>query len=272
MTNLATLLGKRSDLDTVIGSRTLTSVEVHGIYIPASALPSRLHKFGQNLVASTHDKDYPVRLLGSATGLNYRNIKFLVCTAHQIKDVSEEDVGIVVPGKDIYMNSAGYTRFRVSDMLLEDDSYDLCAFDFTPQTTSHPELARRFFNLNRHEILTNNDEIAGYFAYGCAFDDQKYDIFDDNHLGTVIRTMTCEPQGKYADRDLGVCKMTSEMDFDPNGLSGGPVFAAVLKNTEIVLRFAGVINRSGNGIIHFIKAEAVLNLLNGTLNYKNNKH
>ncbi len=51
------------------------------------------------------------------------------------------------------------------------------------------------------------------------------------------------------------------MDFDPNGLSGGPVFAAVQHGLEVVLKFAGIINRSGNGLIHFIKAKAVQNLL-----------
>jgi hypothetical protein len=66
-------------------------------------------------VLFTHFNDYKVRLIGSATGLDYRGTKFLVCTAHQLKDVSGEDVGIIVPVKNYYISSAGYTRFRAPD-------------------------------------------------------------------------------------------------------------------------------------------------------------
>lgn len=103
-------------------------------------------------------------------------------------------------------------------------------------------------------------------AYGCPFEDQKYNIVDDNRVGMVIRSMICEPIGQPSDQSLGRCKLKSPMDFNPNGLSGGPVFATVVQNSDIVLKFAGIINRSGNGYIHFIKGQAVLNLLELSFN------
>lgn len=56
--------------------------------------------------------------------------------------------------------------------------------------------------------------------------------------------------------------MRQAMDFDPNGLSGGPVFATILRNNEVVLKFAGIISRAGGGNIHFVKAMPIKNLLN----------
>lgn len=261
MNDLDMLLSRRADLETLVGRSVWSSVKVHDLFVPASALQSRLHRFGQNLVLFTHVEDYEVQLIGSATGLYYRGTKFLVCTAHQVNDVSGQDVGIIVPVKNNYISSAGYTRFRAPGSPRESDAEDLCAFDFTPQTTENPELAQRFFRLGSDDFLNDEDDVVAYLAYGCPFADQKYNIVDENHVGTVIRSMTCEPQGQPSDPALGLCRLLSPMDFDPNGLSGGPVFATVLQGIEVVLKFAGIINRSGNGLVHFIKAKAVRNLL-----------
>ena len=144
------------------------------------------------------------------------------------------------------MSSAGYTRFGVPDDSLQNDKYDLYAFDFTPQTKDNQELAQRFFRLNSCHFLSDKDNVVIYFAYGCPFADQEYNIVDENHVGAVMRSMTCKPQPQYSDEDLGLCRTISAMNFDPNGLSGGPVFAIVRQRSEVVLKFAGIINRSGN--------------------------
>ena len=148
---------------------------------------------------------------------------------------------------------------------MESDAEDLCAFDFSTQVSENPVLAQRFFQINSDDILNDEDDIIAYLAYGCPFADQKYNIVDENHLGILIRSMTCEAFDQPTDSSLGCCRLLSPMDFDPNGLSGGPVFATVIQGSEIILKFAGVINRSGNGLIYFIKAKSVLNLLNLSL-------
>lgn len=109
--------------------------------------------------------------------------------------------------------------------------------------------------------MNDNDNVVGYLAFGCPFVDQKYNVVDENHVGLVIRSMICEPQNQTFDSDLGSCRLLSPMNFDPNGLSGGPVFATALEGHELVLKFAGIINRSGSGLVHFIKAKAVQKLL-----------
>lgn len=261
MNELNDLLSRYADLNTLVGQKVWTSVKVHELFVPAVSLQSRLNKFGQNLVVFTHVDQYEVQLIGSATGLHYRGANFLVCTNHQVKDFSGLDVGIVVPEKSSYVSSAGFTRFRSTDTPQQGDAEDLCAFDFTPQTTSNQELAERFFRLRSNDFLNDEDNVVAYLAYGCPFIDQKYNIVDENHVGLVIRSMTCEPQNQPADPALALCRLLSPMEFDPNGLSGGPVFATVLKDHEITLKFAGIINRAGNGLIHFIKAKVVQKLL-----------
>lgn len=248
-------------METLVGRSAWTSIKVHGVFVPAKGVQSRLHVFGQNLVRYTDVAGYEVQLIGSATGLDYRDTKFLVSTGHQVNGIPEDDVGIIVPVKNNYISSAGYTRYVVRGTLRESDVFDLRAFDFTPQMAEHPDLMQRFFRLRPEDILEDTDNVIALLAYGCPFVDQKYNVVDENRVGTVIRAMTCEPCEQPSDPSLGLCRTLAPMDFDPNGLSGGPVFATVLEGSEVVLKFAGIINRAGNGLIHFIKGKAVQNLL-----------
>jgi hypothetical protein len=252
----------RSNLPAILGQQIYASTKVHGVFIPASKLQGALHRFVRNLVLYTHDPHYKVQLIGSATGLAYRENNFLVCTMHQLKGANPKDVGIILSGKDNFISSAGFTCFRNPDPMNCPDYQDLCALDFTDQVKKNPELGRHFFEFGSNVALVDDDEVFAYLAYGCAFSDQKYNIVDENHLGLVTRSITCEPGDIPSDPALGQCKLISKMGFDPNGLSGGPVFATVVSGAELVLKFAGIANRSGGGIIHFIKAKAVQNLLN----------
>ncbi|MBY3386550.1 hypothetical protein [Rhizobium laguerreae] len=249
------------ELKILVERKIRTSIRVHGLLVPANSLQSRLHVFCQNLMRYTGIEAFPVQLKGSATGLNYRGNKFLVCTAHQLRDVREEDVGVLFLDENTYISSAGYTRYNASARQAESDAVDLCVFDFTRQAGVKTALGRRFFTLRSDDVLRDENEVLGYHAYGCPFGDQTYDVFDNNHIGTVIRSMTCDPEKATFDPALGSCRLLGAMDFDPNGLSGGAVFATVLQGEEIVLKFAGIINRAGGGIIHFIKAKSVQRLL-----------
>lgn len=255
------LESRRSGPETIFGKRLQTSTKVNGVLIPSNNLQASLNRFAQNLIRFTHDADYKVQLIGSATGLDYRGAKFIVSTMHQVKNVDPRDVGIIVPVKSSYISSAGFTCFHDSGPMKESDAQDLCAFDFTDQVAKNPVLERRFFKLGSDVFLADDDEVVAYLAYGCPFSDQRYNIVEDNHLGLVTRSMTCKSGDISSDLSLGQCKLISQMEFDPNGLSGGPVFATVVTGAELPLKFAGIINRSGSGTIHFLKAEAVQNLL-----------
>lgn len=261
MNDLEALLNKKADLETIIGQKTSTSVSVHGVLIPANSLLSRLHRFGQNLVRFTHMEGYEIQLIGSATGVEYRGNRILICTEHQVRGIPGEDIGIIYPEKQIYISSAGYVGYKADEKPAESDAKDIRIFDFNEQAVQHPGLAARFFKLGQDDFLADDDNVLGYFAYGCPFADQNYDVFENNRVDTIIRSMVCEPEPQPSDEAVGACRTRSMMDFDPNGLSGGPVFATVLKDHQIALKFAGVINRAGNRIIQFVKAEAVRRLL-----------
>ncbi|MFN3970900.1 MAG: hypothetical protein ACK4L4_05925 [Gemmobacter sp.] len=261
MQDLGVLLQRRSDLGTLVGQRVWTSIKVHGLFVPANALHSRLHRFCHNLARYTHISEFQIQLIGSATALQYKGNFFLVSTLHQLRNLPLNDVGILVRDRRSLITSSGYTRWDIPSIAVDSDATDLCAFNFSEQVDSLPSLKQGFFHFSEETIQSDEHEVTAYLAYGCPFEDQRYEIPDENHLGTVTRSITCEPLPDPSDDAIRRCKTMSEMNFDPNGLSGGPAFAINLQNLEFQLRFAGVINRAGNGIIHFIKASEVQRLL-----------
>lgn len=250
---------------TIFGNKILGSSKVNGILVPATSLQSCLHRFVSNLVIWTDDPNYKIQLPGSSTGISYYAYKYIVCTMHQIKDISFKKAGILLPDNSTYLSSSGFSYLSNSDQANSDDNYDLIAFDFTDQATKIAGLSGRFFQLNSGDTLEEKEEIVAYLAYGYPSADQRYEVDDKKHVGLVSRSMTCHPVETPFAYSLGACRLASPEKFDMDGLSGGPVFASVASGSNIVVKLAGIINRAGNGMIHFIRAKAVQNLLDRAL-------
>jgi hypothetical protein len=188
-----------------------------------------------------------------------------VCTLHQIKEIDLKKSGIILPYKGSYLSEAGYYYLSNSDQVTSDDNYDLIAYDFTDQADKISGLRGRFFQLGADGVLEQKEDIVAYLAYGYPSADQRYEVDDENHIGLVSRSMTCNPVETHSASPLGECRLASQEGFDMDGLSGGPVFASIASGGDMVIKFAGIINRAGNRTIHFIKAKVVRNLLDRAL-------
>lgn len=252
-------------LHTIFGVKILGSSQVNGILIPAASLQSCLNRFASNLAIWTDHPDYKIQLPGSVTGIAYRGSKFIVCTMHQIRGIAAEKSGILLPFNGSYLSVAGYYYLSSSNPANNDDNYDLIAYDFTEQADKIACLRGRFFQLSADGTLEENEETVAYLAYGYPSADQRYEVDDGNHLGLVSRSMTCDPVETPSTSHLGECRLASPERFDMDGLSGGPVFASIASDGDMVVQLAGITNRAGNGTIHFIKAKVVRNLLDRAL-------
>ncbi|MQT13025.1 hypothetical protein [Segnochrobactrum spirostomi] len=245
----------------IADSKAAIGINVNGSAIPLNILISKIHAFGHCLTYYTGDPVYEIQLIGSATGISYQKNQFIIATKHQIKGFPPSDVGIVLPEGQVHVSSSGYTMFSDNLHPSGSDACDLISFDFNVQSSIYSGLLNRFFQLNQKNSLDDEENVLLYIVYGCAFVDQNYDVCDGRRVDTVIRSMICQPSANVSDIALGTCRTRAPMNFDPNGLSGGPVFAAVLDDGGVALKFAGVVNRAGNGIIHFIRSRFIINLL-----------
>lgn len=259
------LRGSQFALSTIFDNKISGSSQVNGILVPAASLQSCLNRFVSNLAIWTDDPKYNIQLRGSATGIAYRESKYIVCTMHQIKGLTAEKSGILLPSNGSYLSAAGYFYLSSTDQANNDDNYDLIAFDFTDQANKIAGLSGRFFQLRADDAREEKEDIVAYLAYGYPSADQRYEVDDENHLGLVSRLMTCHPVETPSASLFGECMLASPEEFDMDGLSGGPVFASIASSGDMVVKLAGIINRAGNGTIHFIKAMVVRNLLDRSL-------
>jgi hypothetical protein len=91
--------------------------------------------------------EYEVQLIGSASGLCYRDEYFLVSTAHQVRNIDERNVGVVVAGQNKYVSSAGFVRIDQTSSIRDHDGTDLVAFNFSEQVRTGSVPKTRFFSL-----------------------------------------------------------------------------------------------------------------------------
>lgn len=140
------------DFRTIFGMKISGSCEVNGILIPAASLQSCLHRFSGNLAFWTDDPKYNIQLPGSATWIEYRRSKYVLCTMHQVAELSKKKFGILLPSRESYISSSGYFYLSSSNKSSNDDNYDLIAFNFTDQASKINDLNGRFFQLSENKL------------------------------------------------------------------------------------------------------------------------
>ena len=266
----------------------------NGLLTPVNSIPSILQEYCHNLVSPNFDVAKKVKepdfsypsYMGSITGLNYRGEMLAACTVHQlwpednkqklespgIHFKKEKGTEFIGPGM------LSYFKEEDSSLPMKSDEHDVCVFNFTKTISADPNYSRRFFHLDDNTFLRDKDKVLAYVICGYPSSHIDYDVpseddvVSDNLVGkiNIITRYTqaaCEPTPYPANSNVGMCKHESEFNFDPDGFSGGPVFAITYaRPSSLTVKFAGVatkfnIMQKKNRIVHFIKSSTVRNLL-----------
>jgi len=239
-----------------------TSARVGSLLIPAASLESHLGRFAHNLMIWTHDDAFKLRLLGSSVGLIHSGRVFLLCSKHQLRDCELKDVGLLVEEGGNLVTSSGSRTFTDAKYTLESDAYDVAAFDFYEPSSEHPELLKRFFKFQQIPADTTNTNILAFVVAGYPSKEQLYDLEENNHLGLARRVLVAEPDSQPSDPALLKLKFSQSLDFDPDGLSGGPAFVIQFLEGEPCVFFAGIILRSGKSHCYILKSGFLWSFLN----------
>lgn len=235
------------------------SVKLNGILIPIGSADSVLARYAECLFVHNDDPTFPVSLSGSAIALRYHGRYFLVCSRHQLRGKDLERVSILTrDGKHCY-TSGGVRHFN--EEINELDSHDIAIFDFTDPCEAIPTLRERFFNFVQIPPDAQSSEIVFIIVAGYPFDDQLYDLADNNQLGLGKRIVVCCPDSQPSDPTLLTLRPLEPLTFDPNGMSGGSAFTVQFVHGEPTAFFSGMIVRAGKDLIHIVKAGYVRNFL-----------
>lgn len=238
-----------------------TSARVGSLLVPARSLESCLGGFAHPLTIWTHDDAYIVSLFGSSIGLIHSGKLVLVCSKHQLRDQELSDVGLLLEDGSCLITSSGSRTFHQEIHTEESDSYDLAAFDFSEPASDYPELSRNFFDFQKVPPDTPNTHVLAFVIAGYPSQDQKYELEDKKHLGLVRRVLVAEPESQPADNALLKLKFVQPLNFDPDGLSGGPAFVIQLVDGEPQVFLGGMIVRSGKSHCYILKSAYIWSFL-----------
>ena len=120
-------------------------------------------------------------------------------------------------------------------------------------SSTHRQLRSGFLNFDTvpPDVLSN--QVIALVAAGFPSSDQIYDLSENNNLGTVKRNLIAVLDGQPNDIALIRARFVEPLDFDPDGMSGSPVFVIQFENGEPSAYLAGMITRAGKETFHFLK-------------------
>lgn len=247
------------DID-FFGQMINQSVKLGKIYVPARSLHTVLGGYCKNLLVWTHDETYKFQLLGTAIPVFYRERYLLICTAHQLQNVNLEDVCMLYPDGSSSVSNSGVRQWN-NGAAGETDATDITVFEFTEPLEAHRELRAGFFKFDAVPQDIRSDHVIALVTAGFPSSDQIYDLGENNHLGSVKRNIIAMLDGQPDDRALVRARFVEPLNFDPDGMSGSPVFVVQFQNGKLYAYLAGMMMRAGEETFHFLKVGYVKGFL-----------
>ncbi len=247
--------------------RLLSYVRIRDVWFTADDALNVLRKSATTLFHYSGFESWEVSYRGSCSLVQYRGRYFCVATRHQISGLEVEGIAILADGVNRYLTSGGFSTLGDSDKLKESDQYDLVILDYSKPVASGKIDENKFHAIGT-EYLRDNEEVVCMILYGYASSDQRFDTIDDrdfgerlSHLHLAKREILCNYFGDSYESSVFKLRSVEKLSCDFNGISGAPVFAISGPPGDFCAKFAGLVVRAGNGVIHCIKHTAITRLL-----------
>jgi len=246
----------------------LTHVRVGDVWINANEIAGYLARYSENLFCLNYDPIWEVSRRGTCSLLRYKNGFYAVSTFHQIRDLQADHLAIQSGREQRYVTGGAlYWDERVHGPE-RDDAFDLAVIDYTQTTERGLIDDRMFWPHFGLEFLRNNEAINFLFVIGFADSDQSNDMIEDSdgnfrleHMTLSKRMISCSYGGNSFQSEVFLAEMHRQVDIDPNGFSGSPVFAICGSEGEYCVKFAGIVLRAGGGRFHCLKHTRIRSLL-----------
>lgn len=234
-----------------------TSAILNGVAIPGRTIEATIARYAFNVFILNDDDSFPVSMRGTGTAIRFAGRELFVCTQHQLDGVDLAKVGMMTEGGGRLVTSGGTRYFSLTSAT---DGNDLIAFNFRDPVAAFPQFRARFFNLQKPGNL--DTEVIAYVVTGCAYEDQLYDVAENNHIGVARRSVLCDlDSGQPSDPALLRLRSREPMSFNPDGMSGGSVFVVHRDRRGYWVDFAGVVVQGGTNGFQIIRAAVVYRFL-----------
>lgn len=239
------------------------SISVNELIIPGRLIEDHLTQYCTSLGVWSGNENYPIYIPGSATLIRYKGRYFMICTRHQLKGTPNfEKVCLLLPygeGQTQCITSGGVRWF---DKINDGDDKEVVVFDFTEPCREIPELKRLFFDFRGQHQSILASKIVAFITFGYVTSLANFDYGNGKIEQVKARVLSSFAAPGFDDA-LHIIAPISPLEFDPDGMSGGPTFCVVQDRPgEFSAHFAGVTVRGSPTTLMLIKAGAVQAVLN----------
>jgi hypothetical protein len=234
----------------------LKAVRVGFLVYPPEQVETLLQRYCKHIFVLNDMVEYPYTFRGSGTALRFGNEHFVFCCAHQFPDAVPDRIAIRPAADETKIITASVMHLpTVSDENENSDYIDARGFQFHVENYDMGGLSSDFLSVDATMLWPANDR--GMFLI-LGYPSELQDV-DYERPGVVARIAIVNgvydgpSQSPYVHR----LRMQRTRQFDPDGLSGGPVFYLGGDAGSYFIGFAGMVIRgsAGSEILHFIEAD-----------------
>jgi len=237
------------DIETLIGRKTHTALEINGIFVPANSAIDVLRGFTDPaLFYNSEFPEYEFSQRGTLTKLRHNKSFFVAVTKHQTKDFDFDQ---------LVLQGASAKKFRSSESVIRadhrdfgEDEFDLRLFDFSRSVEEGHLSQSGWLDIGRFDETpkANETDVVVAFGFPCSECDLDYE-------GKKITSTSAFVYGKHttsAVRNRHSFAVHDRPEFPPDGMSGGPVFSFGVDGTEPRVRFCGVTSNASKSRFNYI--------------------
>lgn len=207
------------------------------------------------------DETYPHSLRGSSCAVQMAGGHFIFCTAHQIRDYPPDQIVVVPRIEDqLTITCSAAHKPTVEGEDPNEDVNDVRALEIRPENYAYEELGSEFLPLNSTRLFpTGNVSTSGiFYAVGFPSSRQRVEYEGSPQIlaNQILVKGRYEGPSPHAPR---LHRLTMDIDelFDPDGMSGGPVYFIGGRPGAYFLGLAGMIVRgsSQSKTLHFLDSQ-----------------
>ncbi|WP_143594972.1 hypothetical protein [Thioclava sp. DLFJ4-1] len=238
------------DLDTILGSKVNTAIDVNRLLVPANSLGEYLRRFAEPaLFHSDGFEPYDLSKSGSLTRICIEGRHFALTTDHQLRiqkyDLEQLCIHNSEARKIVTSHAAVFQNYRD-----QGPNLDAVLFEFTEAVMANSLSTHSWYRLSRRAFLEELPEPEILFAIGFPKDTNRID-FEVMGYEAAPFGVAGKPTQPFLPNRLAF-RPAPTLTIDPAGMSGGPVFGVYLNGLRPTVFLAGIVTNASSCVFHFL--------------------
>lgn len=228
--------------DTLIGRKVGTSVVDNGLVIPADALGSHLRRYTFPAIFQT-DLNGEIILTkgGSLAKIKTRGRYFAITAYHVISENNYELTQLCLPQiRPNHFVTSHAARFPVSSAAKE--RFDFACFEFTE--TVNEGLLNKNDWFDASFDLSRSTDVEAIMVACLGYPSHRNSVDYDGKSYAVAPNLVWGDQIEAKISDRRSFAPLKPISYEPNGMSGAPVFGLELRGAYLHLALAGILTNA----------------------------